>query len=65
MGHNRHLSEFPQRIIVRILKMVKATQIKMTKFLRRNQIHPQAIGATKTDSYIAGQIITLHGLEKK
>lgn len=45
--------------------MVKATQIKMTKFLRRNQIHPQAIGATKTDSYIAGQIITLHGLEKK
>lgn len=49
----------------RILKLVKVTQIKMTKFLRRSQIHSQAKGATKMDSYIVVQIIILHGLEKE
>lgn len=49
----------------RIFKLVKAAQIKMTKFLRRSQIHSQATVATKVDSYIATQITILHELEKK
>lgn len=72
MGHNRHLSKSPQRIMVRILKLVKATEIKMTKFPRRSQIHSHAIGATKNgflysspNHYFAwtGEEININGIK--
>ena len=51
-GHNRHLCKSPQRIMVRIFKLVKAAEVKNTKFLRRSNkiLKPQT---TKMDSYIA------------
>lgn len=42
MDHKRHLYKSPQRIMVRIFKLVTAAEVKKTKFLRRSQIHSQA-----------------------
>lgn len=38
-GHNRHLCKSPQRIMVRIFKLVKAAEVKKTKFLSRRQTY--------------------------